>query len=485
MPDTATNALLRELAALPSETEWVEFKCNNENPEQIGEYLSAIANSAALHRKQRGYIVWGIEDGTRKIVGTKFQPRKAKKGNEELENWLGRLLNPRVDFRIHTFLHEGKPVVIFEVPPALHTPVRFRDTEFIRVGTYTKKLRDFPEKERSLWAIFRHETFETGTAAGSMTAEDVLDLIDYPAFFTLLKLPLPENRTGILERLQREKVIVGTGDVKFDITNLGAILFARKLDRFESLARKAMRVVQYRDTDRTQTVKEQSSGKGYAVGFEELVNYINDQLPRNEEVGRALRKDVRMYPEIAIRELVANALIHQDFMLTGTGAMVEIFADRVEITNPGTPLIDTLRFIDEPPVSRNEALAAFMRRMNICEERGSGIDKVISQVELFQLPAPDFQVTTNHTKAILYAPRKLAKMNVQERIRACYQHACLCWVSNKPMTNASLRERFGIEERNYPMASKIIADAVRSELIRPADPESKSRKHAKYVPFWA
>ncbi len=135
-----------------------------------------------------------------------------------------------------------------------------------------------------------------------------------------------------------------------------------------------------------------------------------------------------MYPELAVRELVANALIHQDFSLTGTGPMVEVFQDRVEITNPGTPLIDTLRFIDEPPRSRNETLAGIMRRLNICEERGSGIDKVIAEVEFFQLPAPDFQVTANHTRVTLYAPKKLSEMSQEDRIRACYQHTCLCWL---------------------------------------------------------
>ncbi len=215
-----------------------------------------------------------------------------------------------------------------------------------------------------------------------------------------------------------------------------------------------------------------------------LLSYINDQLPRNEEIGKALRREVRMYPELAIRELVANALIHQDFTLTGTGPMVEIFPDRIEITNPGIPLIDTLRFIDEPPRSRNEALAALMRRMNICEERGSGIDKVIFQVELFQLPAPDFQVTSNHTKVVLYAPKKLAEMNQGDRTRACYQHACLRWVSDKSMTNTSVRQRFGIDERNYPMASRIIAETLKAGLIKPADPGSKSKRLARYVPFW-
>ncbi len=484
MTETGFNKIFRELIALPQEAEWVEFKCNYANPEEIGEYLSAIANAAALHRKERGYVVWGVVDTTHEVVGTRFKPRQEKKGNEELENWLGRLLEPRLDFRIHEFEHEGKRVVLLEVPAALHTPVRFIGVEYIRLGTYKRKLKDYPEKERTLWAVFRRETFETGVAFQGAAADEVLALIDYPAFFQLLGQSLPENRSGILDRLARERVIAGLEEGLFNITNLGGILFARRLGDFESLARKAVRVVLYKGSSRIETIKEQPGARGYAVGFGGLLGYINDQLPRNEEIGKALRREVRMYPELAIRELVANALIHQDFTLTGTGPMVEIFPDRIEITNPGTPLIDTLRFIDEPPRSRNEALAALMRRMNICEERGSGIDKVIFQAELFQLPAPDFQVTSNHTKVILYAPKKLAEMSQGDRIRACYQHACLCWVSDKSMTNTSVRQRFGIEEKNYPMASRIIAETVKARLVKLADPESRSKRQAKYVPFW-
>ena len=191
-----------------------------------------------------------------------------------------------------------------------------------------------------------------------------------------------------------------------------------------------------------------------------------------------------MYPEVAVRELVANAIIHQDFAMSGTGPMIEIFSDRIEITNPGQPLVDTMRFIDSPPRSRNEALAAFMRRINVCEERGSGIDKVIFQVELFQLPPPDFAVVGDHTRAVLFAYKKFAQMDKQERIKACYQHACLCWVSNKNMTNATLRKRLAISDENYPLASRIIADAIKAGLVKPFDPEKRSKKHARYVPFW-
>ena len=174
----------------------------------------------------------------------------------------------------------------------------------------------------------------------------------------------------------------------WNITNLGAILFAMSLKRFPGLQRKAMRVIQYKGDGRIETLKEQEGVRGYATGFQGLIGYINELLPSNEVIGQALRRTVPMFPELAVRELVANALIHQDFSVTGAGPMVEIFDNRIEITNPGRPLVDTQRFLDMPPQSRNETLASLARRFGICEERGSGIDKVVAQMELFQLPAP-------------------------------------------------------------------------------------------------
>lgn len=480
--DPAT--LLKRLLALPHETEWVEWKENDCRPDDIGEYLSALSNSAALHGKEAGYIVWGIRDGTREVVGTTFRPREAKIGNQELENWLATLLTPPTSFRIHELTHDGKAVVIFEVSPATSIPVRFKETEFIRVGTYKKKLKDHADKERELWTLFARTTFEGGVARVHVGADELLTLLDYPVYFEVTKQTLPENRSGILERLASEKLIVAHAGGTYDITNLGAILFARDLREFDRLSRKALRVVIYGGPNRVETIREQTGVKGYAVGYEGAIGFINSQLPQNEQVGPALRREVRMYPELAIRELVANAIIHQDFAMTGTGPMVEIFTDRIEITNPGQPLVDTMRFIDSPPRSRNEALAAFMRRINVCEERGSGIDKVIFQAELFQLPPPDFAVVGDHTKAALFAYKKLGDMDKNERLRACYQHACLCWVSNQSMTNATLRKRFAISDENYPVASRIIADTIEAGLIKPFDPSSKSKKHARYVPFW-
>ena len=191
-----------------------------------------------------------------------------------------------------------------------------------------------------------------------------------------------------------------------------------------------------------------------------------------------------MFPELAIRELFANAIIHQDFTLTGTGPMIEVFEKRMEITNPGTPLMDTDRFLDTPPRSRNEALASFLRRINICEERGSGIDKVVTQTEVFQLPAPIFEVTDNHTKAILFGHIDFKDMEKEDRIRACYLHCCLKFVNREPMNNASLRERFGQPSSNSAAISRVIKATVDTRLIVPYDPKA-NRKLLKYIPCWA
>jgi predicted HTH transcriptional regulator len=281
----------------------------------------------------------------------------------------------------------------------------------------------------------------------------------------------------------QEKIII-KNDQQYNIKNIGALLFAKNLEYFDSLARKAIRVIFYDGISRIKTIKEQVGQRGYAVGFEGLIKYLDDNLPSNEFIDKALRKKICEYPIIAIRELTANALIHQDFSITGSSPMVEIFSNRIEITNPGKPLIEPMRFIDHNPESRNELLARFLRRLNICEERGSGIDKVIFECEYNQLPAPEIIVGDRYTRVILYGHKTLRQMDKQDKIRACYQHACLKYVSGEYMTNQSLRERFGIEEHNYTMASKIISDTLKANLIKDYDFDSKSKKYAKYVPFW-
>lgn len=466
------------------EVEWVEHKHDWWEPSGIGEYISALANSALLRNRPTGYLLWGVEDSTRKPVGTSVQPAKERVGNQPLKIWLAMQLDPRIRFEFHEHLVDGLRIVMLEVQAACDRPVAFKGIEYVRIGESKTELRRHPEIERSIWQLSERTQFEERIALGSLPGTRVLELLDAKKYYELLGEGAPTSDDSVLARLVSEGFVVAHPGSRYDITNLGALLLAHDLSDFGRLGRKALRVILYDGNSRVLTRKERTLSAGYAVGYENAVAYVSDQLPQNEQIRAALRVTVRVYPDIAVRELIANALIHQDFGVGGAGPTVEIFSDRLEVTNPGRPLIDPSRFIDEPPRSRNEALASVMRRVNICEERGSGIDKVVFQVEFHQLPPPLFRATAESTVAVLFGERAFAKMTKDERVRACYQHACLQYVSNAQMTNATLRKRFGVGDRSYSVISRIIKDTIEAGLVKPSG-ETLSRKYASYVPFWA
>ena len=302
--------LVNGLRHLPSETEWVEFKKNNSDPRRIGEYISALANGAALAGRTSAYVIWGVEDSSHEVAGTGFQPSTEKVGNEPLENWLLRSLNPQTDFRFHEARLDEKRVVVLEIEPASQMPVSFRGDEFIRVGGVTKKLREHPQRERALWLLFSRTKFEEGVAAENAGDERVLKALDWQSCFDMLGAPLPNGNRAILDALGKEDLIAPSDAGGWDITNLGAILFAKDLADFPRLKRKTLRVIQYDGAGRRNALRERERSEGYAVGFERMVDYIMTLTPSRETIENSLRKTTTMFPELAIRELVANALIH-------------------------------------------------------------------------------------------------------------------------------------------------------------------------------
>lgn len=479
-----TLALIDDLRKRPAETPWVEFKKDNDDAQMIGKLISALSNSACMADEHFAYLVWGVRDGDHAAIGTTFEPSTRKEGGQPLELWLAQRLQPAIAFEFEVVDYHGTRLVLLSIPAASRAPVEFDRSAYIRIGSATPRLSDYPERLRALWTKLQPHAWETGIAAQFLTGDEVLARLDYASYFDLTAQPLPDNRAGIFEKLAADRLILPDAGGHWNITNLGAVLVAKRLSDFSpAMARKAVRFVAYGGTNRADTVTHRQDGqRGYASGFKGLVDYIDALLPRNEHIGKAFREAQPLYPSIAIRELVANALIHQDMTVGGAGPLIELFSDRMEITNPGKPLVSPDRFLDLPPRSRNEALASLMRRMRLCEEQGTGIDKVIFAVELHQMPPPDFRTEGDSVRAVLFAPRRFAEMTRDERIRACYQHAALKFVSGERMKNATLCERFGIDPKNAAQASVIIRECQKGGLIRPADP---AHPRAGYVPFWA
>ncbi|MGC8508861.1 MAG: ATP-binding protein [Thiomonas sp.] len=433
------------------------------------QYCVALANEGG------GILLLGIADKPpRPVVGSQAFPDTVKTAQD-----LFQAIGFRVD--LEAVEHPEGRVLVF------HIPSRPRGTAYHLDGKYLMRAGQalVPMSEDQLRRIFAEgepDWLEQHTTSG-LDAHGVVELLDTQTFFELLKLPYPTVRDGVIDRLLRERLIDDQGG-SFAIRRLGALLLARRLEDFPDLARKAPRVVVYPGNSKLETRLDQTGSKGYAVGFQGLVQFVMNQLPQNEVIEDALRKAVKLVPEVVVRELTANALIHQDFHMSGASVMVEVYANRVEFSNPGEPIVPVERFIDGYQ-SRNERLADLMRRFGICEEKSSGIDRVIHTAEIYQLPAPDFRVAHRRTVVTLYGPRSFEEMDRNDRVRACYQHAALKWVMSEKMTNQSLRERFRLDESKAPIASQIIAATIEARLIKPDESVGASRKFARYLPFWA
>ena len=478
------NLLINELINIKDETPWIEFKHNNYNPEMIAEDISALANSAALHDKKCAYMIWGINDKTHEIVGTDYDLQSLKKGNQELENWLRSLLSPNAEFEFHTVLINDLNVGILIIYKATNHTVTFQKIDYIRVGSYTKKLKDHPQLEMKLWDKLRSFRFEEQSVKQDLTLNDALQLLNTTTYFDIKEIPVPSDIEGIGHYMLEEGAIIKQDNGLYSITNLGAVLFAKRLSDFDRISRKAIRVVQYKGNNRLSMLKEELGNKGYVIGFEGLLKYIEAIVPSEENISVALRTKKSAYPMIAIREIIANALIHQDFTISGTGPLVEIFENRIEVTNSGCPLVDINRIIDNPPKSRNEKLASLMRTLRICEELGTGWDKIVIACELMQLPAPKIEIYEDSTKVTLYSHIPFTNLSTEEKLWSCYLHACIKYVQNENLTNSSLRARFALPESSSGSVSRLIKEAVNKQMIKPFDPDTAPR-YMKYIPIWA
>ena len=489
MQNNSDKDLIDALCALPSETTWLEFKANNFKPDMIGEDISALANSAVLAERSCSYMIWGIDDTTHTIVGTIENLQSVKAGDkegtkEELSNWLTHRLSPNTEFSSRSVDYDGRNVLIIEIQKPLGQPSTFKKEEYIRVGSYTRKLRDLPAMKAQLWDRLRNTNFEMQNAKHDLTLNEAFGLIDYSAYFKLRRLPLPSDNESIAHYLLEENILTHQDNGKYTITNLGGITLARDLSSFPRLERKAIRIVKYEGSSRVRMLKEVILDKGYAICMEEALTYIYAMTPTSEDIKGVYRETEFAYPPTAIREVLANALIHQDLTVTGAGTTIEIFDARIEVTNPGIPLVDINRIIDNPPKSRNEKLSRLMRRFNLCEELGTGWDKIVTETEAMQLPAPKMVTYAENTRVVLYSNIPFTMIPREEKLRAVYQHSSIRYLQNDAMTNKTLRERFGLPDSYSASISRLIKEAVKEQLIKPLD-EATSNRYIRYIPAWA
>lgn len=392
MNQTKLRHLIAELRSLPKETEWFEFKVNKSIPQEVGEYISALSNSASLHNKPSAYLVFGIENITHNVVGTKFKPKQKKIGNEELENWIAKQLTPRIDFVIHEFQLNQKPVVVFEIDTAKDTPVKFKGVAYVRVGTYKKRLSDYPEKERKIWK--KEAGFDWSAQLCEGATIDALDKEAIDKARTEYKRKYPHLTEEVdswddTTFLNKAKVTI-----QGKITRAAIILLGKE-ESEHLLSPSAAKITWLLKDEHNQEKDYAHFGPPFILNVEKVFAKVRNLNYRYLPDGRLFPLEITQYDSWVIREVLHNCIAHQDYELTGRINVVEK-PDELLFTNLGDFIpgdVETVIQQDSPPdIYRNLFLANAMVNLNMIDTIGSGIKKMFLKQKKRFFPLPDYDL---------------------------------------------------------------------------------------------
>ncbi len=490
---------LFELIQNDNESEIIEYKSNFDDTGKICKYISALGNAAIESLNPYAYLIWGVEDLSKKIIGTKFDPytskarilpkdgnrKRAKNSNYPFITYIEANINPKIKLEWKEFKNiQGKRVVALIIDVThVNQPIKYGGVEYIRSGTSVKPLNEFPEKERQIWKSFESSKFELEFAENDISYDRIKELLDID-FYRRVIFANTINDNDIIQNLINDNIIVKSGN-SFNITNLGAYTLAKDMNYFPNLKRRTVRITKYKGNHKTDNATYDAIGNmGIAVSFHNMVRNIMHHIPYKEDYTGGIRKDIPKFPELVIRELLANTLVHQDFTITGMRPMVEIFDNRIIFSNPGVPIIEPMRFLDFPPRSRNTELADLLGKFRIVESRGTGIDKVVASLEDNELPALEILTKgTDATQVTIHGKKMFKNMSATEKNESIYWNACLHYVNDEQINNASLRKRFNLTSNDSSLISKAISNAVEADLIKLYD-KNAGRKFVSYIPFW-
>ena len=477
--EEAVRYLHQSLHPVKTELNELDWKSGlSEKSERLAQHISAFANQTG-----GGTFAFGVNDDA-----SLFTPSHEQA--EDILKKIGNIArnNLNISIRIeHTSVDmDGHGILLVHVPEQKDKPVYLRgmtiyDSYYRSAGQTHKMSRP---QVHAMLAAAEGLTFEDRTATSGITAEKVMTLLDFAQFYKLVNKPVPSGIDHIVEGMEAYG-ICRKEEGAWSVTNLGAVILARDLKDFPSLAFKNVVVRQYKGNNNLHLSSETFFHEGYALSLDKIVAHIMSLLEKTELIRTPFRENKYPYPEVSIRELVANALIRQNFDIQGMTLSIEIFGNRLTITNPGVPLIDTNRFIDMPPKSRNEKVAQSMFMFNLCEKRGSGMDRAVAGVEEMRLPALRIEKGEYFTRASLFPIMKYTEMSKSDKVQACYQHTCLLYENGMELTNASLRMRLDMNKNNSAGASRIISDTVEAGLIKLSDKAPESKKYSSYVPYYA
>lgn len=391
------TALLDRLRAEPRESEWLEFKHNRYEPRVLGEYVSALANAACLLGRPRAYLVFGIEDGTHAVVGTRFDPGaetvkdKDAKGNQLLPLWLSLHLHPNTGYEIHPFEYQGQRVVLFEIHPAYDRPVEFDGTAYIRDGSSKTELSKYPQKARQIW----NSRIDWSAEVCERATLDDLDPDAIAKARAEYKAKFPAKTAEVdgwdtITFLNKTKLASRGG-----LTYAALLLLGRE-ESSTLLTPAVARMSWILKNDRNEEQDYAHFGPPFLLNVDQVLARIRNLTVRELPDGTLFPVEMSQYDPWVIREALHNCIAHQDYGLRGRINIVEtpggLILSNVGSFLPGT--VETVIQRDAPlEIYRNPLLAETMVNLNMIDTQGGGIKRMFLKQRSRFFPLPDYDLT--------------------------------------------------------------------------------------------
>lgn len=385
-------ALIDRLRALPTETEWLEFKRDRHEPQEIGEYLSALANSACLSGQPCGYLVFGIDDATHAVFGTRFDPYATKaKGNQDLLPWLAAGLRPNTGFEPHVVAHPDGRVVLFEIGPANGEPISFYGTAWIRIGSSKTELNKHPAKARAIWTRGSDWFAEVCEAASLVDLDP--DAVTKAREQFVVKHP---SQAAAVADWDDQTFLNKARALKQGAVTNAALLLLGRPEAAALLSPAVAKISWILKDAANRELDYEHIGPPFLLAGDRLLKRIRNLIVRALPGGTLFPQEITQYDPWVVREALHNAIAHQDYRRQGRIVVVE-FPDHVLVTNVGDFLpgdVETVIRQDAPQaLYRNPFLADAMVELNLIDTQGGGIKRMFETQRRRSFPLPDYDLS--------------------------------------------------------------------------------------------
>ena len=392
MDNTELIKLVDELRALPKENEWVEFKSGNATTnERFGMYISAISNAACIHNNPFGYLVFGIDDDTHAVEGTKFRFQKRKEGNSELEIWIRRLLSPSIKFEFLPCDYEGHYLEVFKIPAAVGEPTYFKNTPYIRFGSSLTELKKYPQYIK---VIYNSQEDWSAKVVESATIKD----LDSEAI-SLAREKFKEKMVGkpFFDDIDRwsDETFLDKARITLNgkITNTAIILLG-KPESSHYILPSVAQITWKLDT-------EEKAYEHFEIPFFTTVNDVLKQI-RNVKYkffpsNQLIAVEVQKYDPEVILEALNNCIAHQQYSYNSRIILTEQ-TGKLIFSNAGSffegSVEDYTTGNKTPQKYRNRWLTNAMVTLKMIDSLGYGIHKMYKSQMQRYFPLPDYSKST-------------------------------------------------------------------------------------------